>query len=79
MDYSNLTNEQMEQVRACKTTEDLMNLIQAEGMELTDEQLEAVAGGGTSAWDEATGCGDFGTIPCDPYGIGEGDHFSVHN
>lgn len=77
MDYSNLTNEQMEQARACKTTEDLMNLIQTEGMELTDEQLEAVAGGGTSAWGEMTG--DSGSIPCDAYGIGEGGHFSVHN
>ena len=39
MDYSNLTNEQMEQARACKTPEDLMNLIQAEGLELTDVRL----------------------------------------
>ena len=79
MDLNKLTDEQMERARACKTAEDLISLAQAEGLELTDEQLEAVAGGGTSAWDETTGCSDFGTAPCDLYGIGAGDHFSVHN
>ena len=66
MDYSNLTNEQMEQARACKTPEDLMNLIQTEGLELTDEQLDAIAGG-SSGWEDVTGCEGYGIVQCDWY------------
>ena len=41
-----LTEEQIAKVKACKTTEELLALAKAEGVELTDEQLNAVAGGG---------------------------------
>ena len=41
-----LTEEQIKKVEACKSSEEILNLAKAEGMELTDEQLEAVSGGG---------------------------------
>ena len=40
-----LSEEQIKKVEACKSSEEILNLAKAEGMELTDEQLEAVSGG----------------------------------
>ena len=40
-----LTEEQIEKVKACENSDELLQLAKAEGVELTDEQLEAVAGG----------------------------------
>ena len=40
-----LTKEQIIKVRTCKNHEELLALAKAEGIELTDEQLEAVSGG----------------------------------
>ena len=40
-----LTEEQVKKVEACKSSEEIINLAKAEGMELTDELLEAVSGG----------------------------------
>ena len=40
-----LTEEQIAKVRACKNQEELLALAREEGIELTDEQLEAVSGG----------------------------------
>ena len=45
MDFKNLTSEQIEKAKACETTDDLVELARAEGMELSDEQLDAVVGG----------------------------------
>ena len=44
-----MTEEQIAKVRECKTSEELVQLAMDEGVELTDEQLDAVAGG--SAWE----------------------------
>ena len=41
-----LTEEQIAKVKACKTQEEMLALAKAEGIELSDEQLEAVSGGG---------------------------------
>ncbi len=41
-----LTEEQIKKVEACKSSEEILNIAKAEGIELTDEQLEAVSGGG---------------------------------
>ena len=41
-----LTPEQIEKARACKNHEQLLELAKREGIELTDDQLEAVSGGG---------------------------------
>ena len=40
-----LTEEQIAKVKACKNQEDLLNVAREEGIELTNEQLEAVNGG----------------------------------
>ena len=43
--FNDLTPEQMEKARACKNASELVELAKAEGVELTDEQLDAIAGG----------------------------------
>ena len=44
-----LTEEQIAKVKACKSHEELLALAKAEGIELTDEQLEVVNGGGCTS------------------------------
>ena len=41
-----LTDEQIAKVKACKGSEELLALAKKEGIELSDEQLAAVSGGG---------------------------------
>ena len=41
-----LSEEQIKKIEACKNSEEILNLAKAEGIELTDEQLEVVSGGG---------------------------------
>lgn len=41
-----LTEEQISRARNCKSNEELLALAKQEGIVLTDEQLEAVSGGG---------------------------------
>ena len=48
-----LSEEQIKKIEECKSSEEILNLAKAEGIELTDEQLEAVSGGGC-----------FGTFKC---------------
>ena len=52
-----LTKEQIAKVKACKNHEELLVLAKAEGIELTDEQLAAISGGG--ACSVASDVGDF--------------------
>lgn len=40
-----LTEEQITKIKACKSQEEVLALAREEGIELTDEQLEAVSGG----------------------------------
>ena len=40
-----LTEEQIAKVKACKNQEELLEIAKKEGVELTNEQLEAVSGG----------------------------------
>ena len=40
-----LTDEQIKKVEACKNTEEILKLAKEEGIQLNDEQLEAVSGG----------------------------------
>lgn len=42
---NDLTPEQMEKARACKSSNDLVELAKSEGVELTDDQLDTIAGG----------------------------------
>ncbi len=45
MEFKDLTPEQREKARACKSIEELIALAKQEGYELNDDELEAVAGG----------------------------------
>lgn len=40
-----LNDEQIAKVKACKNQEEILKLAKEEGIELTDDQLEAVSGG----------------------------------
>ena len=40
-----LTEEQIKKVEACKSSEEILALAKSEGVQLSDEQLEAVSGG----------------------------------
>ena len=46
--YDSLTDEQKEKAKQCKTMDELMLLAGEWGVELPDEVLDAVAGGGSS-------------------------------
>lgn len=41
-----LNEEQIAKIKACKNQEDILNLAKAEGIELSQEQLAAISGGG---------------------------------
>ena len=45
MKFEELTPAQKERVKACKTTEDIVALAEAEGYELSDTELGALSGG----------------------------------
>ena len=58
MNYENLTAEQMEAVKACKTPDEMLALAREQGYELSEDELDAVAGG--SFWN----CEDFDANVC---------------
>ena len=54
-----LTEQQIAKLKACKNQEEILAAVKEEGIELTEEQLEAVSGGG---------CGDIYYCPrCDKH------------
>lgn len=59
MEYNDLTDEQKAKVKACKTVEELVELAKAEGVELTDEQLNSFAGGDSFWCPTATSCPNY--------------------
>ena len=54
MNFENLTPEQIEKANACKSPDELIGLAKAEGVELTDEQIEQISGGGV--WNKPQNC-----------------------
>ena len=52
MNYEDLTSEQKEKLKACKTPEDILALAKAEGYDLSDDELNSVSGG--ISWEEAS-------------------------
>lgn len=49
MDFKDLSPELREKAAACKTPEELLSLAKRESYKLSDEEMEAVSGGG---WDD---------------------------
>ena len=45
MNFEDLTEEQKNKARECKTFEELVAFAEAEGIELSEEQLDAMSGG----------------------------------
>lgn len=45
MKLENLTPEQLEKAKACKTPQEILDLVKEEGLELTEDELDTVAGG----------------------------------
>lgn len=45
MDFENLTQEQLEKAKTCTSPSELLQLAKDEGIELTEEQLDAITGG----------------------------------
>ena len=50
MNLDNITAEQRRKAAACKNGEELLALAKEEGVDLTDEQLDAIAGGLEKDW-----------------------------
>ena len=48
--FDGLSDDLKKKVKECKTSEELMNPAKTEGIELTDEQLDAISGGSDSIW-----------------------------
>lgn len=57
MDFDDLSPELREKAEACKTPEELFALAKAEGIELSDEQLDAISGGKWGGCNEVRGLG----------------------
>ena len=51
MKLTGYTPEQREKALACKTTEELLEYLAAEGVGLIDEELEKISGGTLLDWD----------------------------
>ena len=45
MNFEDLSPEQKEKARACKTIDELISFAEEEGFKLTNEELEGIAGG----------------------------------
>ena len=52
-----LTEEQIAKVKDCKNQEELLKIAKEEGVELSDEQLNAVSGGGCFSTFKCPNCG----------------------
>ena len=51
MNVNDLSPELRKRALECKSREELAELAKNEGVELSDEQLESLSGGGKAAWD----------------------------
>lgn len=69
-----LTEEQIARVKACKGPEEIMAIAKQEGVELTDEQLEAINGGGCTK--ETPDCPNCGSDYVDSLGVYDGVNYT---
>ncbi len=52
MDFNDLSDDLKAKARECASAGELVKLAQEEGIDLSDEQLSAIAGGSESEWKE---------------------------
>lgn len=50
--FRGYSDEQIKRAKACRTTDELLELARAEGVQLTEDQLGAISGGGCSTDDD---------------------------
>ena len=50
MDFKDLTKEQLEEAKACKTTEERINFLKEHNISLPDSYLEKISGGGEDSY-----------------------------
>ena len=61
MGFDDLKNPELqEKLSSAKTTEELLTIVKEEGVELTDDQLDAIAGGGDSWYERFAECPEKG-------------------
>ena len=56
MDFKDLGEEEKNLIHDCQTAEEVLALLKEEGVELTDDQLECVAGGHETSWTGSAVC-----------------------
>ena len=59
MNFDELTDEQKAKAMACKSAEELVELAKSEGVELSEEQLDSIAGGDSFWCPTATSCPNY--------------------
>ena len=62
MKFEDLTPEQQERAKACKTPEEVFALAKEVGYEMTEEEIEAVSGGKADwhiCWDKKVPCPNY--------------------
>ena len=60
-----LTEEQIAKIKDCKSQEEMLKLAKEEGIELSEEQLEAVSGGCNTANEKCPQCNGDARIESD--------------
>jgi hypothetical protein len=68
--FKGLTEEQVAKIKACKSQEEVLKVAKEEGVELNDEQLEAVSGGCSRGGLECPYCYNHNTVYVDREGDG---------
>ena len=63
MKFEELSQEQQEKAKACKTPEDLLELAKEEGYELSENDLQAISGG--TSWSCIPDCPEHISCPQD--------------
>jgi len=60
--WAELSDDQKARAKACKTPEDVLSFAEEEGFALSENELEAIAGG---SWDCVSDCSEYGN--CSEY------------
>lgn len=65
MNYEDLTPEQLAKAKDCKTLEDVLAFAKSEFIELDNEQIESIAGGGWGVSGDKSACPECGSKAID--------------